>query len=389
MSFSNESNIIFQLLILSSKKHLNQKDIIDLNKLVLEVKNWNIFFEVFYINGIAPLFYLKIKFLNESSCIPNVVINKFRKSYYNNLNRNIYVYQVYHELCLIFNKNHIDFIPLKGIYLAEWLYTDVALRQMSDIDILVKVENAEKIFNLLFSNYHVDYQYNLSINNINHHHYLPYNINGINVEFHKNLQNEKYNNIQNIDELWVNSKIIENELFKYSALNIHDVIIHLILHSYRNFKNYKIHYLGFVDIANIFLIYKDEINWDLLITKCKKLNAIYIYFYVLILINQFFNINLPVGYLINYKSVVTKYDKLKFKSLVLYRNQNINLRKLIIEELTFFEKISIIYSRFIPKKLIIINSYSVKYPIICHFYYPYHWWIEIKSFLQMVMKIRR
>ena len=69
--------------------------------------------------------------------------------YYKTLYMNIKFYDAYGKILSKFEEHNIQHIPLKGIYLAEWLYKDIGLRLLSDIDLLVKVSDGQKCIQLL------------------------------------------------------------------------------------------------------------------------------------------------------------------------------------------------------------------------------------------------
>jgi hypothetical protein len=51
------------------------------------------------------------------------------------------LYRQLKEILIEFNKNNIPVILLKGAHLAQFVYGNIALRLMSDIDLLVKKED--------------------------------------------------------------------------------------------------------------------------------------------------------------------------------------------------------------------------------------------------------
>lgn len=84
----------------------------------------------------------------------------------------------YNKITEAFNKNRIDYMPLKGILLKQ-IYPKPDMRSMSDIDILIKTEQYEKI-KVMFS----DMGYNEKKES---NHELPWQKNNIYVELHKRI----------------------------------------------------------------------------------------------------------------------------------------------------------------------------------------------------------
>ena len=87
-------------------------------------------------HGMAPWFYNRVRAGTGSP--PQAILGQLRESYLANAARGM---GLFHELRIIlraFNAEGIPAIPLKGACLAEAVYGDIALRPMTDIDLLVK-----------------------------------------------------------------------------------------------------------------------------------------------------------------------------------------------------------------------------------------------------------
>jgi len=145
-SLSTEENLLIELLKpIKKRKELNY-----LNSIVSQVQNWEKFTEDSIRLRVAPLLYSSI-----SECagieIPKKVVAILEKYYYKNLGRNVLIYDTFKQIAEILNKEKIKAVALKGIVLAEHIYKNIALRQLSDIDLLVPVENINKCAELLFN----------------------------------------------------------------------------------------------------------------------------------------------------------------------------------------------------------------------------------------------
>lgn len=69
-----------------------------------------------------------------------------------NLGRNVFLLETFTEINKLCRKNNIDIIPLKGIAYLQTIYKgSIAEREISDIDILVRVEDVPEVSDLLKS----------------------------------------------------------------------------------------------------------------------------------------------------------------------------------------------------------------------------------------------
>ena len=73
----------------------------------------------------APLFYKKLPLLSNRSLIPSRCKDKLTQVYYLTLSRGIVHYEVMSLVTKLLQENRIDFLVLKGAYLAEKLYKDI------------------------------------------------------------------------------------------------------------------------------------------------------------------------------------------------------------------------------------------------------------------------
>ncbi len=114
-----------------------------LNKTLLKDLNWSYVLENTTRQGTTPLFYYNLSEYNKS--VPENIWQTLEETYYTNAYRNIRIYTEIGGILSSFKKENLKVIPLKGVFLAEKVYNNIALRTMGDIDILVKKEDLPKI----------------------------------------------------------------------------------------------------------------------------------------------------------------------------------------------------------------------------------------------------
>ena len=112
-----------ELFILASAKiEPSAEEIERLNNLVPQIKNWDYTLKLAIENGMAPLVYKKIPLLGNGGMIPVGVKEKLQQVYFKTLSFGTILYQHFNEVAKAFRDNGIDVIPLKGIFLADYLY---------------------------------------------------------------------------------------------------------------------------------------------------------------------------------------------------------------------------------------------------------------------------
>jgi len=132
--------------------------------------NWSAFIQEALEQGVLPLVYHRLT----SVCpdiTPAIYLEQLRRHYQLNALRNFLLSQEMIRLINLFEKKTIAVIPLKGPFWSEILFGNLALRQCTDIDLVIQskdVETAAKI--LVFLGYQPDPKHQL---NWEAHYYKP------------------------------------------------------------------------------------------------------------------------------------------------------------------------------------------------------------------------
>lgn len=99
--------------------------------------DWNEVVDLAIREHVDPLLYRRLKEADARDCVPADVWKRLRRAYFTSGDRNA---RLFRELRAVLERLHGSGIPvivLKGAYLAEAVYGDVALRRMCDSDLLV------------------------------------------------------------------------------------------------------------------------------------------------------------------------------------------------------------------------------------------------------------
>ena len=125
-----------------------------LDPLVLSVltdEEWIALIEMATWHGVAPLLYQRLKAPPLAGCVPDGVRERLRGLYLNTAACNMRLYEELRPLLLALRAAGIPVIVLKGAYLAEQVYRNIALRPMGDIDLLVPASLAREAWRVIKS----------------------------------------------------------------------------------------------------------------------------------------------------------------------------------------------------------------------------------------------
>ncbi len=107
----------------------------------LTANEWESLHESMLHQGLLPLIYAKLKPILEKISIPASIQDNLHKAYINTAYKNTLILNNVAALISALRSQNIDVIGLKGIYLAENIYENIAARPFGDIDILVRKED--------------------------------------------------------------------------------------------------------------------------------------------------------------------------------------------------------------------------------------------------------
>lgn len=181
----------------------------------------------------------------------------------------------------------IDFIVLKGAYLAEAVYNDTALRPFSDIDILLN-DNQWQQFASCLSELGYSSRYlqmdklppRLVKNDMLDHRLDFYNKNSINIDAKLDLL-EFGIGMKTIDGVWESANMVKIAGVPCKALSPEYQVIHLLTHLNRH--GY-VKLIWFVDIALI--IRTTPIDWQKVISIARTEGILTSMYYGLIYVNE-------------------------------------------------------------------------------------------------------
>jgi hypothetical protein len=99
--------------------------------------DWNKVVDLAVYHGLAPLLFKRLKRSDTRAGIPADAWERLRLVYFVNADTNMRLYRELRTVLRCLRGSGIPVIVLKGVYLAETVYGDIALRQMCDADLMV------------------------------------------------------------------------------------------------------------------------------------------------------------------------------------------------------------------------------------------------------------
>lgn len=321
---------------------------------------------------VGPLLYSRLK---TDGYIPAEVMRRLKRIYLANAMKNVKLYNELSKLLTMLQDDGISVIVLKGAAIAEAVYQNIALRPMSDIDLLVKgkdvwgvdgalLQLGYKSPTCLFSKWYAQW--------IQH---IVYNKRMFRIDVHPNRIFE----MPNLD-LWINASPVEIASADALILGPEDFLLHLCTHLDRHLHSDGISSLiWWHDIAELLKHYQKDLKWDYVIKTAKEHKVQGCVCRVLHVINSWIDGCIPADVLGQFKSnsdIISIGDVMDSSGISMARQDQ---NKELDPTLSFMSKIPRIHDKIhylfiaiFPCREFILCRYSVAKPELVYFYYFRH-----------------
>ena len=196
---------------------------------------------------------------NSQINMPDEIKNRLQLHTFNMINFDANQSYQINQLLDAFNKNNIDYLPLKGAVLKS-LYPKTEMRYMSDIDILIKTSQYNKISNIMSQ---LGFKFVLESN-----HEFVWKKDYLNAELHKILipsYNKDYYSYY--EDGWKLAKKSSNGGYE---MKDEDFLIYIFTHMAKHYRDSGVGIKHFLDIW-VFLKSKTELDKNYIDTELKKL----------------------------------------------------------------------------------------------------------------------
>lgn len=277
MPFSREESF----LIAASTLHLSPSRLETLDRLMRSSSlRWDQLLQEADFHGIAPLIFHHLCKNRPDRKIPLEPRRALEEIYERTLAVNICLLDEFDRIASAFASRGVPLIALKGIYFVDHLYPSIALRPMTDIDLLVQIHDLDLAHDLMVGlGFRPRFEDRVESYRRLHFH-LPYvkeRAFNLFVEIHWDLAQETHIEF-NMDSAWRESVSARTSRdTPYLTPSPIDTFCYSAVHSAHNFYNQRL--IWMVDLAALLTIHKASIKKELLRTKlCEQKIGAMVYF---------------------------------------------------------------------------------------------------------------
>ena len=236
--------------------------------------------------GVSSLVYYYLKKFALQKYLPFKTLKTLEEAYYKNSLRNIIMISETKKVLESFKKEGIESIILKGVFLAEKIYRNIALREMTDVDILIKrkdVKKANRILNSLgypTPKYYEDLlKIPSSLNTLMYKDNIRFHLHWhlINSTWPLNFLVEEIS----MDRIFEYAKPIKVDTLDTLTLSNEHLLIYLCYHLFNHSFDRLILLVDILGLLNSY-----SIDWNFVIEEAERFKLSFILYYVLSFISQ-------------------------------------------------------------------------------------------------------
>ncbi len=224
-------------------------------------EDWKTVLEAARKNSLSPYLYHTLKSRFDQLKRVKSIREQLLHTYLASAARNMRHYHQLLDLVIKMSVENIPVILLKGSHLAELVYGNLALRPMSDMDLLIKPDNLQQADRLLR---HEGYSSSELFQGHSFEHLAPYRkSNSVTIEIHHNITEPPFSKRFAIEELWVRALEENIENTKVLTLSPEDLLLHLSSHVSIH-HGFSFGITPYLDIAKSIDFYSDQLDWTIL-----------------------------------------------------------------------------------------------------------------------------
>ena len=334
--------------------------------------DWNYIIEKMRQEGVAETIFHNLRKNHTQHLVPPATYTALSDQYYKNLRRNLSVICELKGILILLKESEIPCIVLKGIALAEHIYPSIAMRGMSDIDILVKKSELYAVDELLSSQGYIarDSSVSSAIDNPEGYlaslEYRKENGSLLNLHIHWHIVNTsvpatmfvKHVDIERIWEKAVDARVADADVYMLCPEHL---IIYLCEHALRIGHSFD-RLILITDIFYALKAYEKNIDWHFLVEESRRFNLDRLVYFSLSVVKSYASSNIPEEYLRRLKPSDISLGERFFQRLQ-FNNRRIRGSSYFIYlamNRTFSDKMKFLFRTLFPPRQILLQRLYIR-----------------------------
>jgi len=274
--------------------------------------DWDRFLELANVNQVTSLVYRSIQRFDG---IPEKVLARLREWSADIFAYNIRNFDAARRLSELFREEEMEIIFTKGLpYLID-IYEDMGLREMADVDILVKPEDIRKVDMLLEGEGFAPFEEKEGLDDYRAQK-LYFRGDGIHLDVHRGFVGRMlHNRVLGIDpeKAWENKRELRRDDVRIDTLDLTHTLVYQCLHLSMQHSFSGIRW--YVDINEFVRKYEKEIDWDRLVDAAGEYRIRKPVYYSLLFTKDMFDAPVPGRVMKELSGATGRWDRWFFRRI--------------------------------------------------------------------------
>lgn len=349
--------------------------------------DWNSLREAACVEGLAPMLY---HILRDREVVPLEVEQALRDAYYYTAIRNLFLLDELSRVLCELGSEKVDVIVLKGAGLAEAIYRNIALRPMNDLDLLVQRDDLPSAFRVLsalgYAPCSVDLHDGAAAkyeNEVMLH--KPGDIETF-VEVHWSLFDSPfYQRTLPMDWFWKTALPAQIGGAPAWVLGCEAQVLHLCGHLLLHHSGEDRQQLRWLhDVAEVIALYQTRIDWEQVLDRAQACNLVLPLQQTLARVADEWRVPIPRDVLKRLRALRPSHDERRVFAELTAEHRSVARR--FYADLAAMpdwrQWLRFAWSNLLPSRSYIQHRYHVRHPALVPLYYPYRWFLGLRSALR-------
>lgn len=232
--------------------------------------DWDTLEPLIHSEGLAGLLYQQVR---EQGITPEPVERRLAHEYYRRASRNTLLQHEVETILAALNQAGVSVILLKGLALAATVYHHIALRQIGDVDLLIRREDIAAVDTLLTKRgYQRDQVETWAGDLARHESHATWRRAGpveVILEPHWSLLDSPHHQAKGVAWFWQTARPARLGQTTVDVLGPEAQLLHLCAHAWLHHSRSSLSMRWLHDVAELLVLYEKEFDWPDLFTQAQ------------------------------------------------------------------------------------------------------------------------
>ncbi len=337
--------------------------------------DWDILLQVAHGEALAPLLY---EIVRDQDLVPSAIEQELRHAYHQNACRNTLLLDELGNVLRHLAVEGVKVILLKGAALAELVYGNIAVRPMSDLDLLIRLQDLpvtkQVLVALGYTPTHVEMHAGFNVKFRNEESFYKPGIVNTYVDLHWRLVSPSYYQ-RTLATEWFWETALPTQISGAPALVLgyEAQVLYLCSHLLLHHRGQGLLWLH--DVAEAITLAQAKIDWEQILFRSQAYNLVLSVRQILTQVAEEWHVPIPTEVLERLHTLQPLRDEVQVFTCRTAKNPTmiLNLFTDLVGTHDWLDKLHLTWKTLFPTRAYMQRRYRIVHPVLVPLYYPYRW----------------